>query len=290
MKVIGIVTGTVLVLYLGISAYLASMIEVPRIPLGESPASVGLVYEDVSFPSHIDNITLSGWYMPGEKEFTIIMVSGGAQNRVDPNAGTLEMGKDLVERGFSVLMFDLRGRGESEGKGVLLTYYERDIRGAVDYIMSRGYPAESIGIIGFSAGATSSLIFASRENIAAVVSDSSFVDVTDDLVRKVSMETGVPKLLVRLFVPSTQLMAKTMYGYDAQNLTEIVADVRCPILFIYGELDDLVPMASAYKLFEASGNPSDELWILPGAGHSQAYKMNPIDYIDKVTIFFDKTN
>ena len=116
MKVIGIVAGTVLVLYLGISAYLASMIEVPRIPLAESPASVGLAYEDVSFPSRIDNIALSGWYMPGQNEFTIVMVSGGIQNRVDPNAGTLEIGKDLVDRGFNVLMFDLRGRGESEGR------------------------------------------------------------------------------------------------------------------------------------------------------------------------------
>jgi len=287
VKVIGILAGIVLVLYFGISVYLASMIEVPRIPLGESPASVGLVYEDVSFPSHTDNITLRGWYMPGEKEFAIIMVSGGIQNRVDPNAGTLEMGKNLVERGFSVLMFDLRGRGESEGKGVFLTHDERDIRGAVDYIKNRGYPADSIGVIGFSTGATSSLIFASHENIAAVISDSSFADVTEDLVRKVSIETGIPKLLVKLFVPSTLLMVKMMYGYDTVNLMDTVADVRCPILFIYGELDDLVPMESAYKLFEASGNPLDELWVVPGAGHSQTYKMNPVSYIDKVTAFFE---
>lgn len=289
MKVIGIVAGTVLVLYLGISAYMASMIEVPRIPLAKSPASVGLVYEDVSFPSRIDDITLSGWYMSGEKEFTIVMVSGGVQNRVDPNAGTLEIGRDLVGRGFNVLMFDLRGRGTSEGKGVLLTYYERDIGGAVDYIISRGNPVESIGILGFSAGATSSLIFASRENIAAVVADSSFADVINDLVRKVSVEKGIPRLLVRLFVPGTQLMAKARYGYDAVNLTDIVADVQCPILFVYGELDDLVPMAGAYKLFKASGNPSDELWIIPGAGHSKAYNVSPADYINKITAFFDNT-
>ena len=43
----------------------------------------------------------------------------------------------------------------------------------------------------------------------------------------------------------------------------------------------------ARELFEASGNPSDELWIVPGAGHSQVYKMNPVNYIDKVSAFFD---
>ena len=289
MKVIGIVAAAVAVIYLGMAAYVASMVKVPRIPLAESPASLDLVYEDVSFPSRIDNITLSGWYMLGEKEFTIVMVSGGIQNRVDPNAGTLEIGRGLVGRGFNVLMFDLRGRGESQGKGRLLTYDERDIGGAVDYVMSRGYPAGSIGLLGFSAGATSSLIFASEEDVFAVVSDSSFVNVTDDLVRKVSNETGVPKLLVRLFVPGTQLIAQTIYGYDAVNLNDIVADVRCPILFIYGERDDLIMVAGTRELFEASGNPSDGLWIVPGAGHSQAYKMNPVNYIDKVMAFFDET-
>ena len=289
MKVIGIVAVAILVIYLGISAYVVSMSKVPRIPLAESPASMGLAYEDVSFPSRIDDVTLSGWYLPGEKGFTIIVVNGGIQNRVDPRTGTLEIGRGLAEMGFDVFMFDLRGRGESQGKGRLLTYDERDIGGAVDYVMSRGYPAERIGLLGFSAGATSSLIFASKDDVFAVVSDSSFVNVADDLVRKASNETGVPKPLVRLFVPGTLLIAKAMHGYDAVNLTNIVADVRRPILFIYGERDDLVTMADARELFEASGNPSDELWIVPDAGHSQAYKMNPVDYIDKVMAFFDET-
>jgi len=232
VKVIGIVVAVILIIYFGISAYVVSMSKVPRLPLTGSPAALSLAYEDVSFPSRIDSVTLSGWYLPGEKDFTIIMVSGGIQNRVDSRTGTLEIGRDLVERGFSVLMFDLRGRGESQGQGRLLAYDERDIGGAVDYVMSRGYPAENIGLLGFSAGAKSSLIFTDKDEVGAVVADSSFVHVTDDLVRKASGETGIPEPLVRLFVPGTLLIARVMHGYDAVNLSDIIADIRSPILFI----------------------------------------------------------
>jgi len=53
-------------------------------------------------------------------------------------------------------------------------------------------------------------------------------------------------------------------------------------------MDDLVTMAGAHELFEASVNPTHELWIVPGAGHSLAYKTNPIDYIDRITAFLNK--
>jgi uncharacterized protein len=288
VKTIGIAIALILIIYFGVSAYVVSMSKVPRLPLAESPAAPGLTYEDVSFPSRIDGVTLSGWYLPGEKDFIIVMVSGGIQNRIDTRTGTLEIGRDLEQRGFSILMFDLRGRGESEGQGRLLAYDERDIGGAVDYAMSRGYPAGSVGLLGFSAGAKSSLIFASKNEVGAVVADSSFVHVTDDLVRKASSETGIPQPLVRLFVPGTLLIAKVMYGYDAVNLGDIVADIISPLLLIYGEKDDLVTMAGVRELFEASVNPSDELWIVPGAGHSLAYRTNPVDYIDRVAAFFDK--
>ena len=162
--IIAIVLSALLIAYLAISAYIArSIMKVPRLPLGDTPASVGLAYEDVSFPSRIDRLTLKGWYIAGKKAFTVIIVTGMHQSRVDYSISVLDMTGDLVARGYNVLLFDLRGRGESEGSGVLLTRFERDIGGAVDYIRQRGCPAEGTGFIGFSAGAASSIIFTSSE-------------------------------------------------------------------------------------------------------------------------------
>lgn len=283
--IIIIIVVVILLAYLGTSAYFAAIVmKIPRIPLDDSPASVGLNYEDVLFPSRVDDTTLSGWYIPGGGENTIIMVSGSVQNRIEPDIGVLRMSRDLVGRGFNILLFDLRGRGESEGKGLMMTHADRDIGGAVDYIKSRNSSAENIGIIGFSTGAASALIFAGQENIA-VVSDSCFADVSEMLVRVGVKERGLPESLVQFFEPGVLLMASIFYDYEKVDPVDIVADLNRPILFIHGEADELIPVSDAYQLYGASGNPLDQLWVVFGATHCQAYNTDPIGYIDEVISF-----
>lgn len=233
---------------------------------------------------------LKGWYLAGNKKFTIIMVTGMHQNRVDSSIGTLSIARDLVEKGYNVLLFDLRGRGESEGKGVLLTNADRDIGGAFDYIRKRGCPSDSIGIVGFSAGAASAIIFASQENIAAVVSESCFADVADTFIRKLATILSAPRWLIKIFSPGIYLMSRIIYGYRKVNPLGRIADVACPILLIQGEKDDLVTPEDAYRLLKASGNPSDELWLVPNAGHTEAYCLDPAGYIDRVTSIFQRVD
>jgi fermentation-respiration switch protein FrsA (DUF1100 family) len=279
----------ILAVYLAISAYVAYRImRIPSKPLSENPASLGLDYEDVSFPSRIDNLILKGWYLTGDKRFTIIIVTGMYQNRVDSSIGTLRIARDLVEKGYNVLLFDLRGRGESEGKGVLLTNADRDIGGAFDYIRKRGCPADNTGIISFSAGAASTIIFAGQENMAAVVSESCFANIADTFIRKAASKFNKPRLLIRVFSFGIYLMSRIMYGYRKVNPLDRIADVTCPILLIQGEKDDLIPPEDAHKLLKASGNPYDELWLVPDTGHTETYCLDPIGYIDRVTSFFQR--
>lgn len=286
MKVTGIVIAIALATYLGVSAYVAiNAMKIPRIPLGDSPASVGLVYKDVSFASRVDSVVLKGWYIPGERTFTIIIVNGGWRNRVDPNVGTLELTRDLVETGYSVLLFDLRGRGESGGEGLAFTYTERDIGGAVDYIKSTGFPTDSIGIIGFSSGAASSLVFASQESIGALVLDGCFADVNKMIIRE-APKRRVPQFIARSFTPGVFLMAKIIYGYKAVSPVERAGDVTCPILFIHGKVDGSVPVTDVHKLYHAGNSPSNRLWVVDGADHCQTYKTNPTRYVDEITSFF----
>lgn len=284
MKIAIIIIVVVLLVYLSISTYGAiAVTKIPRLPVEQSPDSFGLVYEDVSFPSREDNIILKGWYMPGG-EFVVIVVNGGEHPRLEVAVGTLEMTKDLVDKGFSVLLFDQRGRGESEGKGLLAVNAKHDIGGAVDYVRSRGHPY--VGIMGFSLGAASMLEFTSLNSITAIISDSCYSNVTEALIEKVFYFKGIPKPIVRFFTPGMYLMAKVIYGYSKVNPVDVVADTTCPILFIHGEADDLIPVENAYELYQASGNPLDELWVVSSASHCQGYNTDPVGYIDRVTSFF----
>ncbi len=101
----------VAVAFLGISGFLGySMTKVERVPIEENPALLGLKYEDVSFSSRVDELILSGWYLPARNsEQVVIMVQGGEGHRADSSIGMLDIASGLVEHGYSVLMFDLRG-------------------------------------------------------------------------------------------------------------------------------------------------------------------------------------
>ena len=115
IKIVAIVLAAILVVYTGLSIYGAhEAMTVPRLPLpeGVSPAVVDLDYEDVSFTSREDSVLLRGWYLPAEGDCAIIIVHGGFQHRLDDNVDTMNLAHDLVAAGYSILLFDLRGRGE----------------------------------------------------------------------------------------------------------------------------------------------------------------------------------
>jgi fermentation-respiration switch protein FrsA (DUF1100 family) len=263
------------------------MLKLPRFPLDKNPDSLGLTYENVSFPSRSDSTLLRGWYLPGRKNLTLIVANGGAQNRVDAETGTLEISRDLVERGYSLLLFDFRGRGESEGEGYHLVHSEKDLGGAVDYLKQR-FPSKDVGLMGFSTGAVAAVILASREKVTAVVSDTCFASVAKSLATKLAIESGIPRIVTRAIAPVLFLIARIFYGYRKVDPVSRVAHISCPVLFIQGDHDDLVPVSDAHRLYQSSANALDELWIVPGAGHTKSYKTEPIAFIEKVTGFLEK--
>jgi pimeloyl-ACP methyl ester carboxylesterase len=283
----GVIVLVLVLVFVGTSAYLGySMTRTERVPVTGSPADKGLAYEDVSFPSLYKDLTLRGWFLPAEgSDGVIIMVHGNEGNRNAEGSGALDIAGELVGHGFNVLMFDLHGCGESEGNTVSGGYYEKDdLEGAVAYITQRGL--EKIGVLGFSLGAVSSLLAAAEDKeIDAVVADSAFADLNDIIEPEFAKRTHAPKF----FLHPILFMVKVMYGVDftAIRPIEVVAEIAPrPIFFIHGETDDMIPADHVRRLLEASGNPDNILWIVPG-GHTSAYHDYPVEFIDRVTAFFD---
>jgi fermentation-respiration switch protein FrsA (DUF1100 family) len=263
------------------------MTAIERVPVTETPAICGLDYEEISFPGRVDELTLYGWYLPAEDgDGVIIMVHGAEQHRADPGVKMLDIACGLVGHGYSVLMFDLRGHGESDGDRMSAGYYEtRDLGGAVDYVVGLGF--EDIGVLGFSIGAVTAIMTAADcDEIDAIVADSAYADLNDILEPQFAERTSFPTFFLRPLL----FMVKMMYGIDftAIKPVEVVGDIAPrPILFIQGELDDTVPVAHARSLLEASDNSKNQLWLLPDVGHVEAYITYPEDYMDMVTAFFD---
>lgn len=64
-------------------------------------------------------------------------------------------------------------------------------------------------------------------------------------------------------------------------------DVDYAIFFIHVATDTSIPLSDVQKLYHAESKPLNKLWVIDGADHTQAYKTNPEDYIDKITSFFE---
>ncbi|MCI0804600.1 MAG: alpha/beta fold hydrolase, partial [Chloroflexi bacterium] len=219
----------------------------------------------------------------------VAMVHGDNTNRSDSKTGMLDIARALSQRGFGIFMFDMRGRGDSPAAISSSGYYERlDLQGASDYLVSNGADRSRIGVLGFSLGGAVALLAGSNpNNFGAIVSDSAFADLS--LVLKGAM-TGVKRPLA-LWFPGMKFMARALYGIDIADVSPARAIARSdtPVLVIHGEEDGVIPVEHARLLGRAIGASFDEIeageetvWIVPGAGHTGAFRTQPKTYIDKV--------
>jgi pimeloyl-ACP methyl ester carboxylesterase len=84
------------------------------------------------------------------------------------------------------------------------------------------------------------------------------------------------------------LWARVLYGYHKTDPADTVAKVKCPILFIQGDKDDWVSLDITERLHKLSNNPLDEVWLVPNAGHTKTFYIDPVGYIEHITSFFLK--
>jgi len=262
----------------------SAAINLPRLPVKDSPYSVGLSYENVSFQARDDNITLKGWFIPGEKHLVVIIIHGGFQNRVDKTVDTLPLSRDLVKRGYSILLFDLRGRGESEGKGKTLSYINEDIEGAVDFLKNRGYSSSEIALLGFCSGAASACIFASFEDIGGLVLDGCFASVKRMFINQASSR-HIPMFLSSFFYGGLKFSAELLYDFKVVDPQDVIHLIKCPIFLIHEEHDKFVSEEETLTLYHKSASRLKLLWEIPDANHSEGYVMYPEEYINRIDGF-----
>jgi len=302
-----IVSVLVTTAYTALSIYIATqLVYVPQKPLYATPASLGLQFKYVTFPSRIDQVQLKGWFIPGvlpngklTSQRTIIMVHGNGANRADKSVGLLNLSADLARHGFAVLSFDLRGNGESPAAPRSFGFYEqRDVMGAVDFLRSGPipYPAlgrpRIIGGYGVSLGAATLLMATAQEQaISAVVSDCAYADIIPILEREIPKGGHLPPA----FTPGGLTAARILYGIDfyAVRPEDIVASIAPrPILFIHGTSDTYVPSANMNILATAAMTAPDahvQTWLVPGAGHAQSFNTEGTVYVDRVVAFYNAT-
>ena len=279
-----------LLAYLGISwKYADGVTRVTRDPLVKTPAYVQATYEDVSFKSR-DGLTLKGWWFPAPGATkAVVMVHGKDQNRIDSSFDPGRIARALLADGWSVLLFEMRGHGQSEGLRWGLGEFEpNDILGAIDLAAQKtNVPRGRVATIGESMGGGSVLMTVGRDpSIGPVVTDSAYAS-GPVVVNEVGPQySGLPAF----FTPGLVLMARVVYGIDIGSVvpTDVVrAHPERAFFFIQCVDDGTVAMHHGLDLKAASANPNTQLWLVKDCGHVKAFITHPQEWTTRVLAFLD---
>jgi pimeloyl-ACP methyl ester carboxylesterase len=275
----------IIILLVLISGLSLSFYFTRRGQLGEthSPDEYGLQYESVEFKA-TDGVILRGVWIPtsGSDKAVIILHGHGGSYDFD-----LYRAPALHEAGFSVLLFDFRAHGRSEGRRMTFGYEERwDVLGAIEFLHSRSI--QRIGLLGFSyGGIVSMLVTPDCPDIQAVVTDGGPARMRTSIAAR-GVEMGSPlwlsKVIAWLIISITSLrLGVNLFHYEPIRWVGKITPR--PILFIHGDHDQFLPDFD--ELYAAASFPK-ELWRLSDAGHTTASLLYPEEHTRRVVDFFSK--
>lgn len=250
------------------------------------PDSVQLTYQNVEFQSS-DNVTLRAWLIPAEKasDRMVIFAHGYRNNRSGAEAA-LPTAKALYDQGIASLLFDFRNSGDSDGNLSSVGQLEKnDLLAAIDYAKKLGYT--KLGLIGFSMGASTSLVAAAvSPDVQAVVADSPFADLRPYLQENLPVWSDLPSFP---FTPMILWEASLLTGLDPGLVRPIEAVKQIndkPLFLIHSKDDESIPSTNSTALMNAVANPDKTtLWLPPGTKHVGAYESASEEYLARVTSF-----
>ena len=254
--------------------------------LNIDPGHFGCTFEEVTFTGQ-DGIKVSGWWMEGEPERTAFIIAHGLfRDRKE----VTERGCRLQKRGFSVLVYDLRGHGRSEEATTTMGYRERfDVLGAARFAHQRH--SSGLVIMGVSMGAAATLMAVPEMDPvpAAIIADSSFASLRDTVREHSALFLGVPRFPFN-YVFVWNLARLGNFSADELDLPLIFSRAGNwpPTLLVYGGQDDRMSSQTVQTLLGALPTEHKRLIVFDEAGHGDAWESDPDRYLSTIEGFLDE--
>lgn len=234
-------------------------------------------HEDV-YLSAGDGVRLHGMYFPGEKEDkAVICFHGYAGDGVADYTG---MSEYFLDKGYSLLLVDLRAHGKSGGEDIGFGIADReDVLLWVDWMRQRAGDNVRILLHGISMGGTAVLMASGMhlpDQVCGIVSDSAYTSPRDAFSYVLKKKCHVPALPV---VGLMDVIHKKRLGYglDEYNAAREVRRAKVPALLIHGSEDQLVPEEICQELYESYAGKVQKV-VIEGAGHAEGYYKDPAAY------------
>lgn len=214
-----------------------------------------------------DRVRLAGTLLGERREgAAVVLAHGFAGYRTKPKIRLLA--EELARR-YSVLVFDLRGHGQSGGVCSGGQHEMHDVNAVVGYARRRGF--DRVVTVGGSLGAIAVLNEAARfRDCDAVVAISA------PAVWTVNGSPAVRRAMWLFTSRTGRALSHRLLGTrirmdwtSPEAPAEVVGRISpIPLLLVHGEDDHWFPVEHARLLYERAGEPK-RLLLLPGFGHGE---------------------
>ena len=193
----------------------------------------------------------------------------------------------FYDLGYQVMLVDFRGCGDSEGNKTTIGYYEsEEVKKAVTYLHEKG--EKNIILFGISMGAVAIMKALSEEvlDIRKCILECPFG----------SMLQAVQTRFHNMGLPSFPMANLLVFwgGFQSgfnpfrHQPIQYAKKIKCPVLILYGNLDDKVSLIEIDTIFRNLKGPK-EIHVYDKVGHDNYLEVNREGWIRDIHAFLMKT-
>jgi len=237
------------------------------------------------FPAQIVSLpgpgyAIAGWWLnQGGNSPVVLLLHSIRADR----SSMLSRAKLLVGHGFSVLLIDLQGHGETPGAAITLGWRESaDVQAALGWLKTAA-PLRRIGVIGCSLGGAAVLLGPQPSGFDAVVLEAVYPRVAGAIENRIRIRLGpIAPVLTPLLL--AQLHPRLHVSSRELEPIRSIARLGAPVLVVAGSRDQHTTLAESEELYRAGIQPK-RLWVLNGARHQDFLAVDPAGYASEVIGF-----
>lgn len=235
-----------------------------------------------------DGITLHGDFFFAENSKKIAILFHGYTSN---GMACASYASYLCKRGFTCLLVDNRGHGQSGGEYIGFGILDRyDCLEWIEYVTERFGKDIPVLLHGTSMGGTTVLMAAGMkdcpDNVKLVIADCAFTSPEEVFSHVLKRDYKLPKFPI-MNINNSICRKKAGYGFKDYSTVDAVQTARCPIFFVHGSDDNFVPTWMSVKNHECCKTDKG-LLMVENAGHGAAYFENPGLYEEKTGEFISK--
>lgn len=228
----------------------------------------------------------------------IVMCHGLAGNKIGRYRSYVHSASELAKKGFTVLRFDFRGSGDSEGEShdMTITSAVNDTLSALNFLREDPrVDSDRIGLFGRSFGGAIALIAASKFPAKSIALWAPIFHAKEwedkwNYVQTLNLPSEELEELKRVNgqLLGTQFWSE-LFAMDIANTLRHLEEK--PLLHIHGEKDTIVPLHHAAKYREIRNDASalTQFLLLATADHDFTSAKNQKIAIEETVAWFEKT-